>query len=522
MGCGQSKIHLYPRKNKSKSNGKKSGHKDAEADEEDGQNGRSDDRSDRGERGDLNGEKEKLDEEHSLRDDGSPEPPNGEIVSILRKNGSLLQSQEISSSQQNFFRMLDQKIEEGPDYDSSSETEQALEEARLNALVQHWESASLTTSMCSSTSRSLQGTPVRQVPLRQPPLRPPFQQPLSAELLSQQQLLLKQQHHHLHQQQQHQQQQHLQQQQQMIQHQQQQLHNLQQQQQHNLQTAQGSQSQQQQQQQPMMHPNLSIGMNSPKRIIATGNAVSVGGMPLGGDGPSQRQLLSQSIIHQNYGVIQPSQTTPQLRPSSGRTLPSPVQCLQMSYYQQQQQQQQQNQQQAQSLSQQFQQQQSLPPHSTTSYYNDILRHPMQLPPVTQLQQQVQPTQQQQPMPAGISNVSSSVAASLASASVAVASASGGTGGGTSSAVGGPLSMSSASEPRFPPAIAVQRLAPQVQRQLRETQELIKDSCVQLYGSAYGTGPGPPTTVLPTGTGSVLARATARRPTLETQYSQELS
>uniref|UniRef100_A0A182MMG2 Uncharacterized protein n=1 Tax=Anopheles culicifacies TaxID=139723 RepID=A0A182MMG2_9DIPT len=139
---------------------------DAEADEEDGQNGRSDDRSDRGERGDLNGEKEKLDEEHSLRDDGSPEPPNGEIVSILRKNGSLLQSQEISSSQQNFFRMLDQKIEEGPDYDSSSETEQALEEARLNALVQHWESASLTTSMCSSTSRSLQGTPVRQVPLR--------------------------------------------------------------------------------------------------------------------------------------------------------------------------------------------------------------------------------------------------------------------------------------------------------------------------------------------------------------------
>uniref|UniRef100_A0A182WJJ4 Uncharacterized protein n=1 Tax=Anopheles minimus TaxID=112268 RepID=A0A182WJJ4_9DIPT len=350
---------------------------DAEADEEDGQNGRSDDRSDRGERGDLNGEKEKLDEEHSLRDDGSPEPPNGEIVSILRKNGSLLQSQEISSSQQNFFRMLDQKIEEGPDYDSSSETEQALEEARLNALVQHWESASLTTSMCSSTSRSLQGTPVRQVPLRQPPLRPPFQQPLSAELLSQQQLLLKQQHHHLHQQQQHQQQQHLQQQ--LIQHQQQQLHNLQQQQQHNLQTAQGSQSQQQ----PILHPNLSIGMNSPKRIIATGNAVSVGGMPLGGEGPSQRQLLSQSIIHQNYGVIQPSQTTPQLRPSSGRTLPSPVQCLQMSYYQQQQQQQQQSQQQqqqqqAQSLSQQFQQQQSLPPHSTTSYYNDILRHPMQV------------------------------------------------------------------------------------------------------------------------------------------------
>uniref|UniRef100_A0A182QTT8 Uncharacterized protein n=1 Tax=Anopheles farauti TaxID=69004 RepID=A0A182QTT8_9DIPT len=138
-----------------------------------------------------------------------------------------------------------------------------------------------------------------------------------------------------------------------------------------------------------------------------------------------------------------------------------------------------------------------------------------------------------------------------SASVAVASASGGTvggggggggGGGMSGSVGGPLSMSSTVEPRFPPAIAVQRLAPQVQRQLRETQELIKDSCAQLYGSAYGS-PGPPTAG-PTGgpaataaaaaaaaaaslrtgggPGSVLARATARRPTLETQYSQELS
>lgn len=57
--------------------------------------------------------------------------------------------------------MLDQKIEEGPDYDSASETEIALEEARLNALVQHWESASLTASLCSSASRSLNTTPIR-------------------------------------------------------------------------------------------------------------------------------------------------------------------------------------------------------------------------------------------------------------------------------------------------------------------------------------------------------------------------
>lgn len=67
------------------------------------------------------------------------------------------------------------------------------------------------------------------------------------------------------------------------------------------------------------------------------------------------------------------------------------------------------------------------------------------------------------------------------------------------------------EPRFPPAISVQRLAPQVQRQIRETQELIKDSCPQLYAAGYG--PGPPMRSQP--------RQANRRP-LETQFSQELS
>lgn len=48
----------------------------------------------------------------------------------------------------------------------SSETEIAIEEARQIQLVHHWESASLSASMCSSTSRSLQNTPVRQAPLK--------------------------------------------------------------------------------------------------------------------------------------------------------------------------------------------------------------------------------------------------------------------------------------------------------------------------------------------------------------------
>ena len=59
------------------------------------------------------------------------------------------------------------------------------------------------------------------------------------------------------------------------------------------------------------------------------------------------------------------------------------------------------------------------------------------------------------------------------------------------------------------------LAPQVQRQLRETQELIKD-CSTLYGTGYATAP--------TSSSSMRSqpRAVRRPPSLDTQYSQELS
>jgi preprotein translocase subunit SecD len=151
--------------------------------------------------------------------------------------------------------MLDQKIEQGPDYDSSSETEIALEEARLTSLVQHWESASLSTSMCSSNSRSLQGTPIKyatHIPLQcfllinfatsRSQIRSQFQQPLSAELLSQQQMIKQLQQH-------------------------------------------------QANQAAVAAGNLSI--NSPKRIELNSS--------------NRQQLLSQTIIHQTYGVQQPIQ-----------------------------------------------------------------------------------------------------------------------------------------------------------------------------------------------------------------------
>ncbi|XP_055689800.1 uncharacterized protein LOC129793654 isoform X2 [Lutzomyia longipalpis] len=334
MGCGQSKIHLYPRKSKSKTNGKKSGHVDTDADADE----------DEGHVGDRDKEinKERIDDEGTLSDGkGSPEP-NGEInVPILRpKNVSLLQSQDISSSQQNFFRMLDQKIEDGPDYDSSSETEMALEQARLTSLFHHWESASLSASICSSTS-PLQNTPVRQ-PMRQAAhqLRP--QQPLSVEMLSQQQL---------------------------------------------------------------KQPNM-----SPKR--------------------DARTPLSQTIIHQGYGVTQ-HQTNSRISPRVAQGQGILMGSLPLSYYPQQQ-----------------------PAVTTQAYYGDMVHHPLQ---------QVQ----------------------------------------------------SSPEPRFPPAISVQRLAPQVQRQLRETQELIKDSCPQMYAAGYGS-PGPPMRA------TAQSQRVRRTPTLETQYSQELS
>lgn len=69
------------------------------------------------------------------------------------------------------------------------------------------------------------------------------------------------------------------------------------------------------------------------------------------------------------------------------------------------------------------------------------------------------------------------------------------------------------EPRFPPAISVQRLTPQVQRQLRETQELMKDPCQQLYPTGYGS-PGPPIRV------TQQQRQPRRPPTLDTQFSQQ--
>ncbi|XP_066588375.1 uncharacterized protein [Prorops nasuta] len=62
-------------------------------------------------------------------------------------SGPLLQQAEISTSQLDFFRMLDEKIENGPDYDESLDKVARAE--RVSSLLRRWELASMTWSSVS-------------------------------------------------------------------------------------------------------------------------------------------------------------------------------------------------------------------------------------------------------------------------------------------------------------------------------------------------------------------------------------
>ncbi|CAG9822429.1 unnamed protein product, partial [Phaedon cochleariae] len=133
MGCGHSKINIYPRKSKSKTGSKKSVTADkTESEDEDGI---------------------ELEADHSE----SIEDCDSKKTSIKLKHfgGPLLAQAEISTSQQDFFKMLDEKIQNGPDYNSESESERAAETTRLRALLKDWETASI-------GSRSLPPTPRRR------------------------------------------------------------------------------------------------------------------------------------------------------------------------------------------------------------------------------------------------------------------------------------------------------------------------------------------------------------------------
>ncbi|KAH8314728.1 hypothetical protein KR074_012130 [Drosophila pseudoananassae] len=433
MGCGQSKIHLYPRKSKSKANGKKGGHADSDA-ETDEDEGHIEDAEKAQQR-----DREKHDESDESSNKDVPDSDDDVAVSLLRaKNLSLLQSQEISSSQQNFFRMLDKKIDEGPDYDSASETEIALEEARLNALRQHWESASLTASICSSASRSLQTTPIRQVqvPLKQPPrgagllLQPSSAAAVSSAMVSIPATEYLPQHV-------------------MAGRQQQQQQQVQVQQVQQVQQQQAAVLYQQQQQQLILLPQLDGS------VVNTSTAAAAQLAQLQQQQLSQQQQLYQQ--QQQYLLSLPAGAKPQSVSPKRLLYGRP---LQLAYYG------------------------AAPPSTAPPLATSAPMAPETYEPPTAPHSQTQQQQQQPPPGAYYGEMMHGV------------------------------QPAPAVEYKFPPAISVQRLAPQVQRQLRETQELIKDSCPQLYAAGYGS-PGPPIR-------NPNRNPTRTRPTLETQFSQELS
>uniref|UniRef100_A0A6P7F7E5 YLP motif-containing protein 1 n=1 Tax=Diabrotica virgifera virgifera TaxID=50390 RepID=A0A6P7F7E5_DIAVI len=110
----------------------------------------------------ITAEKAESEEEEGV----DPETESSEDIEDCEKRtikfkpfgGPLLAQTEISTSQQDFFKMLDDKIQNGPDYNSESESERAQETARLKALLKDWETA-------SAGSRSLPATPKKRPPV---------------------------------------------------------------------------------------------------------------------------------------------------------------------------------------------------------------------------------------------------------------------------------------------------------------------------------------------------------------------
>ncbi|XP_051153270.1 uncharacterized protein LOC127276702 isoform X2 [Leptopilina boulardi] len=138
MGCGQSKIgNIYPKNKKNKSSSKKNGDsiRSASIEQKNG-NG-----SVKGNKTNNNGAEVNRNEEQN----GSID-----IKSQAKKksggpgSGPLLQQAEISSSQLDFFKMLDEKIENGPDYDESIDASASAD--RITGLLRRWELASISCS----------------------------------------------------------------------------------------------------------------------------------------------------------------------------------------------------------------------------------------------------------------------------------------------------------------------------------------------------------------------------------------
>ncbi|XP_076654765.1 target of wingless isoform X1 [Halictus rubicundus] len=141
MGCGQSKIgNIYPKNKKNKNNsGKKNGESVGSASLEQ-KNGNG---SAKNNKTNNNGvEVNRNEEQNGTGDKGKKKPS-------APGSGPLLQQAEISTSQLDFFKMLDEKIENGPDYDESLDATTRAE--RLSSHLRQWELASVSWSSVRSS-----------------------------------------------------------------------------------------------------------------------------------------------------------------------------------------------------------------------------------------------------------------------------------------------------------------------------------------------------------------------------------
>ncbi|XP_024083501.1 uncharacterized protein LOC106667827 isoform X2 [Cimex lectularius] len=139
MGCGQSHIPvIYPRKSKAKGS-PPSGKKDYLSPLlclKTTQGGGSDDSD----------EEAAPPAETALVEELPPAAEDEEAAARMRQmvqlsSSPLLAQTELSTSQSDFFKMLDEKINNGPDYDPNGEYEFAMDHSQLCRLLQEWQAA---------------------------------------------------------------------------------------------------------------------------------------------------------------------------------------------------------------------------------------------------------------------------------------------------------------------------------------------------------------------------------------------
>ncbi|XP_046417309.1 uncharacterized protein LOC124300886 isoform X1 [Neodiprion virginianus] len=143
MGCGQSKIgNIYPKNKKNKTSSKKNG--SASIEQKNG-NGNTKGSSKTNNNGIEVNRNEEQNGPIDIKTQAKKKP-------ATPGTGPLLHQAEVSSSQVDFFKMLDEKIENGPDYDESSDAAARVE--RVSSLLRRWELASVTWSSVSELNAS--------------------------------------------------------------------------------------------------------------------------------------------------------------------------------------------------------------------------------------------------------------------------------------------------------------------------------------------------------------------------------